>query len=495
MATVTVRRPARRPAPEMPSGELVLEAPPEIPAPAERQWTQLLTMLPVVVILAAVLLMSSGSAGGTGRLLIYGLFGGAIVVMLLVALLRGGGASGPSMAQARRLYLRRLAQHRHRMRRDIGRQRAATAWLHPEPGRLWSVAASPRLWERRADDEDFAVVRVGAGPQQPATALVPPSTKPLEQLEPLSALALRRFIRTYAAVPELPLAMPLTGFARVYVQGDREQVLALVRALLAQLVTMHAPDDVRVVVCAARDRLPGWEWVKWLPHARHPELTDAAGPVRLVAPGLAVLETMLAGVLSTRPRFDPDARHAVSGPQLVVVCDEGDTHGSEHLGTGGGLEGVVVVDLGPAPLRSLDRATLVLDIDADGGLGVVTAAGRTGIGVADGLAATAAEALARQLAPLRLSGADAGEPALSADLGLADLLGLGDPRTFDPARTWGPRPGRDRLRVRFGIDADGVPIEVDLKESSQDGMGPHGLLIGATGSGKSELLRTLVLAL
>ena len=49
--------------------------------------------------------------------------------------------------------------------------------------------------------------------------------------------------------------------------------------------------------------------------------------------------------------------------------------------------------------------------------------------------------------------------------------------------------------MRLGVQPDGRPIELDLKESAQDGMGPHGLLIGATGSGKSELLRTLVLAL
>ena len=71
------------------------------------------------------------------------------------------------------------------------------------------------------------MVRIGAGPQAPATALVPPDTKPLEQLEPLSALALRRFVRAHAAVPGLPLAMPLTGFARVHVQGDRGRAAAL----------------------------------------------------------------------------------------------------------------------------------------------------------------------------------------------------------------------------------------------------------------------------
>ncbi len=84
---------------------------------------------------------------------------------------------------------------------------------------------------------------------------------------------------------------------------------------------------------------------------------------------------------------------------------------------------------------------------------------------------------------------------MSSQLDLAELLELGDPYEFDPAAAWVPRLNRDRLRIKFGIRADGTPVEVDLKESAQDGMGPHGLLVGMAGSGKSELLRTLVLGL
>jgi S-DNA-T family DNA segregation ATPase FtsK/SpoIIIE len=84
---------------------------------------------------------------------------------------------------------------------------------------------------------------------------------------------------------------------------------------------------------------------------------------------------------------------------------------------------------------------------------------------------------------------------MATEMGLADLLNLGDPDSFSVAQAWLPRPNRDKLRVPIGLGADGGAIELDLKESAQDGMGPHGLLIGATGSGKSELLRTLVLAL
>ncbi|HEY1176615.1 MAG TPA: type VII secretion protein EccCb, partial [Phytomonospora sp.] len=84
--------------------------------------------------------------------------------------------------------------------------------------------------------------------------------------------------------------------------------------------------------------------------------------------------------------------------------------------------------------------------------------------------------------------------AVSAEL--PDLLGVGDVGSLDPAVIWRPnRPTADRLNIPLGLDPQGAKIFLDLKEAAQGGMGPHGLIIGATGSGKSELLRTIVSAL
>jgi S-DNA-T family DNA segregation ATPase FtsK/SpoIIIE len=237
--------------------------------------------------------------------------------------------------------------------------------------------------------------------------------------------------------------------------------------------------------------------VKWLPHALHPAHNDALGQIRLVAPSVPSLEAILEDIVANRPRFNPaQPGGQIGGPHLVVVLDGGDVAGSDHLMTEGGVEGVTVLDLSNRPPRALDRASLVLEIDEDGQLQSATSEGRNTLGRPDALGVAEAEALGRQLAPLRLSQASrGGEAPMATELGLAELLDLGDPYELDTARSWVPRPNRDRLRVPIGVGPDGAPVELDLKESAQDGMGPHGLLIGATGSGKSELLRTLVLAL
>ncbi|WP_349271086.1 type VII secretion protein EccC [Mycolicibacterium parafortuitum] len=75
------------------------------------------------------------------------------------------------------------------------------------------------------------------------------------------------------------------------------------------------------------------------------------------------------------------------------------------------------------------------------------------------------------------------------------LTGIDDPTSIDVRRRWAPRPESDRLRAPIGVAEDGSVVVLDIKESAAGGLGPHGLCVGATGSGKSEFLRTLVLGM
>jgi len=494
---VIVKRPPRRPAPVVPSGDVVLDPPPEVPNAAGRGWGRILMIMPMAAGTAAMGLMMGATRGGPLAYVAGGMYGVSVLGMIASQLtMQVGGQSKREMIEARRQYMRRLTQLRAQVRATIRQQREAIFYRHPEPDALWSTAASGRLWERRRVDRDFGVVRIGLGPQEIATPLVPPQTRPVDELEPLCALALRRFVSTYSVVPDLPIAVALRDFAHVYLRGDDERRRGLVRALLAHLAAFHAPDDLLVGLCVSDAARHAWEWAKWLPHALHPTKTDAVGPVRLFAPGVNALEAMLDDVLANRSRFSPTGGLIAPGPHVVVVVDGGGTAGSDVLMMDGGVEGVTLIDLTYPPPRLLDESSVVLDVADDGTVSGTTMDGATKLGRADRLDPARAEVLVRELAPLRLSAASQGEQqSVSVDLGLAELLGIDDPYHLTLAERWASRPNRDRLRVPIGVSVDGRPVELDLKESAQEGMGPHGLLVGATGSGKSELLRTLVLAL
>ncbi|MCF6476135.1 type VII secretion protein EccCa [Nonomuraea sp. MG754425] len=500
MSIVVVRRPERRPGPKPPRGEVLIESPPEIPEVQSQGFMMVLTYLPMVAGAAAMALMFTSY--GNANPIMYvasGLFALSMVGMTLGQLGRQSGERKYRLNGARRDYFRYLSQIRKRTRRAARQQREALEWSGPEPDSLWWIAMSPRLWERRPRDEDFATVRLGTGVQKLAVQLIPPDSKPVEDLDALSAGALRRFVRAHSTVEELPVAVALGSFARIRVTGDPDAVRDLLRAVIAQLTVFHSPDDMRIMVCARAQWMPHWEWVKWLPHALHPEETDAAGQVRLMAENLGDLDRLVGNELRERARFRPGSA-ADMLPYHVLVVDGGRVPQDSQLGSDA-IQGVTVIDLSGSTADVEEQNTLRLDVRADGFHMVkIDHAGkehRTRFGDPDQLDYMRAEGLARQLAPLRASNAAGGEAedVLTLNTTLTDLLGIGDPAHLDPAVSWRPRAGRNRLRVPLGLGADGRVVELDIKESAQGGMGPHGLVIGATGSGKSELLRTLVLGL
>lgn len=416
------------------------------------------------------------------------------VAMSIAMVVRFRRGSQGQLADLRRDYLSYLSQTR-RTALDTGKaQRDAQYYLHPSPEQLWAlVAEGSRVWERRPGDEDFAQVRIGLGPQSLATPLVSPETGPVDQLEPLTAGAMQRFVATHGVLDALPMAVSLRAFYHVTVSGDPQSVRASARALAGSLASLHSPEDLVIVVAAGRTELSHWEWAKWLPHVQLSDTVDGAGSRRLIGSDSRELEQLLATRLTGRPRFHPNASPLPDEPHIVVVLDGLSLPPDSVLASPEGLQGVTVLEVVPEELSGArgDLSIVVQPhaLHLESGHGIVYE------GTPDALSYESAEALARQLAPLRMaSGGDDDEPLL-ANLEFTDLLNLGDAASVDTKRTWRARSLAERLRVPIGVGEDGRPVMLDLKEAAQEGMGPHGLCVGATGSGKSELLRTLVLGL
>ena len=501
----------------MPSGEIRLQAPPELDR-SEGASGVMMNAIPMLGSLGSIVLVASmGAGGGGGRSYIAaGMFLFATLGFIVVQIDRQRKQRAQSVTGSRTEYLRYLSSVRTVAREAAAQQRRALTWQHPEPASLPALAEErSRVWERGAGDPTFLHVRYGVCSQELALRLVPPESAPIDQVDPAAASALHRLLVVHRNQPDLPASLDLRAFDRIEVCGSEASARGLARALLCSATAFHSPEQLVVAVLAGERQLAHWDWVKWLPHAHSARVTDAVGPRRMVATSLDELADLLPPDLADRPRFGADERPAV--PHVLLLLDGADLPPGNHVVPPDGLHGVTVVDL-PSRWDELEDATrlrlAILDDPAartDGPTRAVTP-GTVALEAVrvreepvrargDQCDLATAEAFARRLTALHTVTAGSGVPDDAAPLELSgstdfmDLLGLGDVHAFDADAAWRPRPARDRLRVPIGVGEGGLPAHLDLKESAQQGMGPHGLVIGATGSGKSEFLRTLVLGL
>lgn len=432
--TVSLAANARLTPPTFPTDEVAVEAPPALPEPAPL--SRLLPLL-IVGVMGGVgaLVWASRSGAPTAVTL---MLPGMMLVSTLGALMQSRGRDG--LDRRRRRYLDRLDTLSRELHHAAQRQRLSLAWTHPEPTVLWTLAGGPRMWERSAADSDFGHVRLGLGAQRLCRALALPPIAPVDDLDPATADALRRFAHAHAMIDEVPIALALAGIARVAVVGPAPESRALVRAMVCQLAVAHSPDALLIAAVVGDGSRECWDWLKWLPHNQHP----ASGQPMV---------------------FDDDVKRedlpSAGRPHLVLIVDGAER---DHCADRTKVSTVVIGEVD-------DDHTLRLEL-ADGGL---TAGGEC-FARADGMTLPEALACARRLARYRPDRPPS-----------ADLLRW-------CAEGWSTRSPVQRLTVPLGMSADGT-VELDIKEAAEGGHGPHGLCVGATGSGKSELLRTVVIGM
>ena len=286
---------------------------------------------------------------------------------------------------------------------------------------------------------------------------------------------------------------------------------ALARALICQVAVLHAPDDVQIAVMAPDPEQ--WEWAIWLPHTHEPGAVGAAGVVPLVAAEADGLADFLEKDLlrrqeqhqARRGQIGVDRNAPPQQQRLIVVVDDFDPvseWGRSALfdalvSAAGPQHGITLICLAGEEAREPTRVDVRAWVTEEGGLrfdgSKALLPSRLADPVPDLVTTGQAELIARALAPVTLSA----EPdrVLARAVSLPEMLLGDDLAEADITAGWARARDERILRLPIGADGEGEHVILDLKESAQGGMGPHGLIVGATGSGKSELLRTLVTGL
>ncbi|MGH3812245.1 MAG: FtsK/SpoIIIE domain-containing protein [Pseudonocardiaceae bacterium] len=361
----------------------------------------------------------------------------------------------------------------------------------PDPSEVLRRATAPsvRLWERRLDDPD--VLRLSAGLGAIGWQAPVANTHGERPTEVAQALAEASWLEL------APVLVDLSDGGVVGIAGERSAALALARSLMCQAVVHHGPADLRVAVLTEPEEIAVWEWTKWLPHTRD---AAAGGGARTLA-GPAEQSNALLGDLLEAGRAHQDRRSDAgrerrAGPVLLTVVDAvGLTEGKNAparavlRGAAGPVAGIV---LAPTPDRLPAVCTTVVELLDAEGTATLT---RPRLGeVVEGLIVAGVSVETARSCALALACFEDPETATAgASLpSRVDVATLFTEDVFDSGavaglwQTGGQDPG---IAAPIGVTEEGV-LTLDLLRD-----GPHGLVGGTTGSGKSELLRSLVAAL
>ncbi len=374
---------------------------------------------------------------------------------LLLAALSPLAAVGQHLADRishrRRLTRDRAAHTRALAEAELALQAALDAEAahrideHPDLAQVAATACGPLagLWCRRPDDPDAFVVRLGLGR---VTARVEVRDPPDPAL----------------GAPELdavPVTLDLTTVRVIGLAGDRATTLALARSIMGQLVIGHPPGDLRLSIRSAATDRGDWSWAAWLPH-----LDD--GPPGPQDPSTSRWLLVLDGAARLRRRPEIAGLLAGNGPPgvLCLCLDRSTARLPVECGA------TVWVTEGMATLRTRGAPERTVDPDLPG--------------------PRWATRLARDLAALQDSTPADLRSALPGSVRLLDLLARGGPDPLDPLaiRDLWRSPPHGAVAM-LGVTGDG-PWQVDLRRD-----GPHLLIGGTTGSGKSELLQALIAGL
>lgn len=478
-------------------GEIRIELPPqEIPAERPSWWMAAgpsLTMALPMVMGSLLMAYSSGSGGGAQAFLYSGL-----IMSLSSALISAGWALGG--ARSRRKQMEQESSRRQEAyagylaekRAEIERAYACAAGLLREmyPGAdvcLDYGRNSPQLWSRNADHADFLSHRLGLGDREsPVRLSVPEETfANRSQMEQP-----RRLQEQYRMLHGVPILLHLKdhGMAGIVGGEGRAGAVRAARALSVQIAACCCYTDVKMAFlydCRRPGSRENWDYARWLPHVWSEDRKTR----------------YMAGTPRERSEVSYELaksfRQGEERPYVILFVEEPELLEGELLaGYVLGKErcqGLTTIFLAERREELPNACRLILEnTDVFRGMYEVADQEEDRRRIAfDAVDDGGLERFARRLSGIRVR-EDKKGGEIPETLTFLEMLGVHAPDEIPVAELWAKNRTWDHIRGMIGQKAGGEPVYLDLHEKYH---GPHGLLAGTTGSGKSETLQTLLLSL
>lgn len=494
---------------ELPQEEIEIPEPgPMRPAPST-SLTSLLLPAGFTIVGLAVMIAVGSTMGGQTLLL--------SMAISLPMMLGSYLVSFINYSSQKRTYKREVEEREKKYRALLQRQRqdlellrdkTQAALRHRAPDPLGCLGLAERqdpcrLWARAPYDEDFLALRLGMGAQPFQVTVKAPRQQSALDADPLIQAA-QDLATEFAAVPEVPICLPLRQTGVAGLAGPRKDALNAARSLSLQIATHHSPHDVKIVAIYPANEAEDWDWLRWLPHAwaddhNHRFLAqeqDAAHELLnsfsdlLNRRKLQLEQDRSSAAQQHLPNLVfllADPRMVEREPILPLLLKQGQILGAYSIFLADRVAGLpkecqAIAKVGSGE-PTLQRSSTPGSIPYN----------------PDQVSVELADRFSRTMAPIRLKRpSEATE--IPAIVSLLEVLDVERVENLNIAGRWKTNDPYRSMAVPVGRRAGGKLQCLDLHEPKpepdvQSGHGPHALIAGMVGSGKSELVQSFVASL
>ena len=348
------------------------------------------------------------------------------------------------------------------------------------------------LWERAPGHSDFLRLRLGLG-NLPLDADVKYSEKKFSMDDDNLQDAMVSLGMEPKLVTDVPISISLTDHAAVGVYGEEKAVDRMLRSLLLQALALHSYDELKIMLITEENTAQSWDFVRCLPHFWNDEKTTRYFAVN--ADETKELSNQIESEIL--PRCDGNQKAENMQPFYLIFST------SKRLSDKCDALRTLLQQKSPCGCTVIQAAAEQKDLPKETNL-VICANGKqsrvydradvTGQGIsfcADDIQPGTMEAVAKVIANIELDQTDQ-HYALPNMLTFLEMFNVGKIDHLNSLTRWKENNPTKTLQTPVGVDTQGEPFLLDLHEKYH---GPHGLVAGMTGSGKSEFIITYVLSL
>ncbi|MCR4786987.1 MAG: type VII secretion protein EssC [Lachnospiraceae bacterium] len=364
----------------------------------------------------------------------------------------------------------------------------------------FGINATSRLWEKSSVHDDFLDVRLGVADIPSFNPIEIPKEQMMQAYDPLNSKT-EDIKLAMSTLKDAPVSLSIYNNRFVgIVSPDRERVLHIAKIMSVQIASAHPYTDVRMCIVFPSKERDHWDYMKYLPHVWSPD-----GKIRLMCcdkNSVGDVMYFMSGVV--RERLDKTGRDALAAEEgqkilphyVFVIADysllEEETIAKYILNPTDEM-GVSVIMLADSAdkLPSSCNAIVVYDDDHQSFYSTVNAFPERDNVKFDILSRKKAESFARSLSGIHLR-----ETGISTEipdvLTFLDMYKTSRVETLDIYHRWLENRTYESMRAMVGYKSGNQPLYLDIHEKYH---GPHGLVAGTTGSGKSETLQSYILSL